>query len=85
MRLIQPSVAATSRHPKPSAVHSSGMVNSMVSITVTGDHDRPEWLIRINGIRTLASELRVHLAQIVPLNVVRVVILPLSKPRHKAP
>jgi hypothetical protein len=46
-------VAATSRHPQPSAVRSSGMVNSMVLITVTGDHDRPEWLIRINGIRNL--------------------------------
>ncbi len=23
----------------------------MVLITVTGDHDRPEWLITINGIR----------------------------------
>jgi hypothetical protein len=22
----------------------------MVLITVTGDHDRPEWLIRINGM-----------------------------------
>jgi hypothetical protein len=28
------------------------MVNSMVLIIVTGDHDRPEWLITINGIRT---------------------------------
>jgi hypothetical protein len=27
------------------------MVDSMVLITATGDHDRPEWLIRINGIR----------------------------------
>ena len=52
MRPLQPSVAATSHHPKPSTVRSSGMVNSMVLITVTGDHDRPEWLIRINGIRS---------------------------------
>lgn len=31
-------------------MHSSGMVNSMVLIAVTGDHDRPEWLITINGM-----------------------------------
>jgi antirestriction protein ArdC len=24
-------------------------------IIVTGDHDRPEWLITINGIRSIAS------------------------------
>jgi hypothetical protein len=28
------------------------MVNSMILVTRTGDHDRPEWLITINGIRT---------------------------------
>jgi len=27
----------------------------MVLITATGDHDRPEWLITINGIRTIHS------------------------------
>jgi hypothetical protein len=27
------------------------MVNSMLLVTGTGDHDRPEWLITINGIR----------------------------------
>ncbi len=53
-RSVQPSMAATRRHTKPSAVHSSGTVNSMVLVTVTGDHDRPDWLITINGIRTLA-------------------------------
>jgi len=25
-------------------------------VTVTGDHDRPEWLITINGIRKLQVE-----------------------------
>jgi putative transposase len=34
------------------------MVNSMVLITVKGDHDRPEWLIRINGIRTVVDGLK---------------------------
>jgi hypothetical protein len=33
---------------------SSGRVNTMIAITGIGDHDRPEWLIRISGIRTLA-------------------------------
>ena len=35
-----------------SAVPSSGIVNSMIRITGIGDRDRPEWLIRISGIRT---------------------------------
>ena len=43
---------------KPSAVHSSGMVNSVVSITGSGDHDRPDWLIRITGDRTGQSNRR---------------------------
>ena len=34
-----------------SAVPSSGRVNTMIRITGIGDHDRLEWLIRINGIR----------------------------------
>jgi hypothetical protein len=34
-----------------SAVPSSGTVNIMITITGIGDHDRPEWLIRISGIR----------------------------------
>jgi hypothetical protein len=33
-----------------SAVPASGIVNSVIRITGIGDHDRPEWLIRINGI-----------------------------------
>ena len=35
-----------------SAVPASGIANSMIRITGIGDHDRPEWLIRINGMRT---------------------------------
>jgi hypothetical protein len=38
-----------------SAVPSSGTVNIMITITGIGDHDRPEWLIRISGIRTLGE------------------------------
>jgi hypothetical protein len=34
-----------------SAVPSSGTVNSVIRITGIGDRDRPEWLIRISGIR----------------------------------
>jgi hypothetical protein len=36
-----------------SAVPSSGIVNSVIRITGIGDRDRPEWLIRINGMRSL--------------------------------
>jgi hypothetical protein len=36
-----------------SAVPSSGKVNTMIRITGIGDHDRPEWLIRINGMRNI--------------------------------
>ncbi len=39
-----------------SAVPSSGIVNSVIRITGIGDHDRPEWLIRISGIRTRERE-----------------------------
>jgi hypothetical protein len=35
-----------------SAVPSSGTVNSVIKITGIGDQDRPEWLIRISGIRS---------------------------------
>jgi hypothetical protein len=42
------------------AVPSSGGVNTMIRITGIGDHDRPEWLIRINGIRTL----KIHASQL---------------------
>ena len=35
-----------------SAAPSSGKVNTMIRITGIGDHDRPEWLIRINGMHT---------------------------------
>jgi len=35
-----------------SAMPSSGRVYSVIKITGIGDRDRPEWLIRINGIRS---------------------------------
>jgi hypothetical protein len=35
-----------------SAVPSSGIVNTMIRITGIGDHNRPEWLIKINGMRS---------------------------------
>jgi hypothetical protein len=34
-------------------VSSSGKVNTMIRITGIGDHNRPEWLIRISGMRTI--------------------------------
>ena len=54
MRPNQPSVAATRSHVKLSSAHPSGTVNSMVLVTVTGDHDRPEWLITFTGIRSVS-------------------------------
>src|ERR1700739_1857713 len=56
MRPVQPSVVADRHHVMLSAVPSSGRVKTMIRITGIGDHDRLEWLIRINGIRTPAPE-----------------------------
>ena len=36
-----------------SAVPSSGRVNSLIKITGIGDHDRLDWLIKINGMRSI--------------------------------
>ena len=40
-----------------SAVPSSGTVNSVIRITGIGDRNRPEWLIRISGMRTMLAAL----------------------------
>jgi hypothetical protein len=55
MRPVQPSVVAVQRHVMLSAMPSSGIVNSVIRITGIGDQDRPEWLIRISGIRRYAN------------------------------
>jgi hypothetical protein len=55
MTPVQPSVVAVQRHVMLSAVPSSGIVSSMIRITGIGDRDRPEWLIRISGIRSFAG------------------------------
>jgi hypothetical protein len=34
------------------AGHSSIQVSSVITITGLGDHDQPEWLITMTGIRT---------------------------------
>ena len=61
MRPVQPSVVAVQRYVMLSAVPSSGTVNSVIRITGIGDRDRPEWLIRINGMRSvLSTTLSVH-------------------------
>ncbi len=51
MRPVQPSVVASRHHVMLLATLSSSRVNSVITITGIGDHVRPEWLIRINGIR----------------------------------
>jgi hypothetical protein len=38
-----------------SAMRSLSMVKRMIMITGTGDHDRPEWLIIITGIRSIRT------------------------------
>ncbi len=55
MRPVQLSVVAVRRHVMLSAVPSSGTVNSVISITGIGDQDRPRWLIRISGMRTMPN------------------------------
>jgi hypothetical protein len=57
MRPVQPSVVVARHHVMLSAVPSSGKVNTMIRITGIGDHDRPEWLIRINGMRSREADL----------------------------
>jgi hypothetical protein len=34
-----------------STMHSSSRVNTVIRITMNGDHDQPDWLITINGMR----------------------------------
>jgi hypothetical protein len=38
-------------HPMPPARHSSVQASSVIKITGLGDHDRPDWLITMTGIR----------------------------------
>ena len=47
----QLSVVTAPRFKTPSIMRSSAMVNSMILVTVTGDHDRPDWMITFTGIR----------------------------------
>jgi hypothetical protein len=39
----------------PPARHSSAQASSVIKITGIGDHDQPDWLIRMTGIRTLCA------------------------------
>ena len=43
-------------HPMLRVRHSSAQVRSVITITGLGDHDQPDWLITMTGIRSLASE-----------------------------
>ena len=47
----QPSVVTTNCHPMLHARHSSTLVRSVITITGLGDHDQPDWLITMTGIR----------------------------------
>jgi hypothetical protein len=46
-------VVTTNATPMPPARHSSTQASSVTTITGLGDHDQPEWLITMTGIRTL--------------------------------
>jgi hypothetical protein len=45
-------VATARRRPALPARHSSAQARSVIMITGIGDHDRPDWLITITGMRT---------------------------------
>jgi hypothetical protein len=47
----QPSVVTSRRRSVPPAKRSSGWASSMIRITGIGDHDRPDCLITMTGIR----------------------------------
>jgi hypothetical protein len=55
VRQVQPSVAASQRHVMSFAGLSSSTVNTMIRITGIGDHNQPDWLITINGMRSDAE------------------------------
>ena len=40
------------------ARHSSTQVSSVITITGLGDHDQPDWLITMTGIRTQGEDKR---------------------------
>ncbi len=40
-----------------SARHSSAQASSVITITGIGDHDQPDWLITMTGIRNLCQEI----------------------------
>jgi hypothetical protein len=48
-------VVTTNATPCCTPGTSSTQVSSVITITGLGDHDQPDWLITMNGIRTLAA------------------------------
>jgi len=48
-------VVTTNATPCCTPGTSSTQVSSMITITGLGDHDRPDWLITMTGIRILPS------------------------------
>jgi hypothetical protein len=45
-------VVTTNATPMLPARYSSTQVSSVITITGLGDHDQPDWLITMTGIRT---------------------------------
>jgi len=55
-------VVTTNATPCCTPGTSSTQVSSMITITGLGDHDRPDWLITMTGIRNLAEFLACYQA-----------------------
>ncbi len=53
----QPSVVTANATPNAARQHSSAQVSSVITITGLGDHDQPDWLITMTGIRKEPAEL----------------------------
>jgi hypothetical protein len=45
-------VVTTDANPRLPTRHSSTQVSSVITITGLADHDQPDWLITMTGIRT---------------------------------
>jgi hypothetical protein len=47
------------------ARHSSAQASSVITITGIGDHDQPDWLITVTGIRTQMTLFQRHYTRLI--------------------
>ena len=52
-------MVTTNAYPMLPARHSSIQVSSVITITGLGDHDQPDWLITMTGIRRQVTSVNV--------------------------